>query len=855
MSTPKPMPPQERRPTRQPRWRRRGAGVIDWFKGAGKAVHYLIVLVVVGLVGYVSMIFFRAASDREIPPVPSTMEAVDWASPDSSLYCLACHRPVGPAMAGLDVEHGHPQNVRLSGEQLSAVEQWGTIAGRDGALICVTCHKLGAESSPYMLADTLEDGRFCEQCHPGHYARGTPHDLRQTAPLETNRLGQTVSEGGPCSACHLAHRYAREFEPCQHDPDGRCTTCHEVEHCASEHARTTMEHPESRCLECHDPHDMSHGEFLKAPIATLCVRCHKGYGDGTASGMHPITVMKDAAPKALINDGGGSDTSTSLQVTCTLCHSIHDAGGDQLLVFERDSNRLCLTCHGEKVGGEHVEGMAPRHGQSPTMQPRQRAVADQWNTTVGPNGELLCVTCHQVHQSASKLALLAFAPKYGETCAACHPNHEQIFGTSHDLRTNHPDESNLAGMNPVEYGACSACHLAHGYARETAPAPGDRSGQCVSCHQDGDCASARAVVGVQHPDTTCTDCHNPHERQPQHYLAKAETQLCADCHADQNALVGGPHDVSVTTDRWPPAATEQANGACTVCHVPHGGERGDLFRIHGAQPVGNHDDVCLVCHEQVNWGAQSKMAAIHPHEISPDQHKVELALVPKDDAGNMRMGCRTCHDPHGGAQPEHLARVAPGEPTESVCLHCHESKQYIKQTGHSAESLSRFGYATDSCKPCHAMHADPGGSWGLMLSPRFLLRDNAVAPGTKTSAMPCLACHNSDGPAPVRDVATHPRVNSYNRHSPDSPGYLPLFDDAGRIDPRGHVVCRTCHLSHGRLDLLQRVAEKENLQPAEKHAIRMQLRTFDSPNVCTDCHGDEARGRFLFFHDPQRRKQ
>ncbi|MCA9253388.1 MAG: hypothetical protein KDA54_19835, partial [Phycisphaerales bacterium] len=511
-------------PTSTQKWRRRGAGVPSRPNWAG-GLHYLLVLAVVGLVGYASVIFFQAAAKREQPPVPSTMEAVNWESPDSSEYCLACHRPIGPAMAGLDVKHGHPQNVRLSDAQMQAVTDLGTITGPDNTLICVTCHTLQAASNPYMLPDTLADGQFCERCHPGHYARGTPHDLRLTAANEKNRLGQTAEEGGPCSACHLAHRYAREFEPCDHDPDGRCTTCHEVDHCASSHARPTMEHPESRCLECHNPHDMTHGEFLNAPVATLCVRCHEGYNGGVDGGMHPITVMQDGVPQS-VTDAGGWTGEEKQTVSCTLCHSIHDAENEQLLVFEGNSDRLCLTCHADQRGPDHGEGQLPRHGQSPVMSPEQRAVADHWDTTVGPNGELLCVTCHKVHHSPAKMSLLAFAPKYGETCEACHPGHGELFGTSHDLRTNHPDEKNLAGMTPIEFGACSACHLAHGYAREATPVPGDRTGECASCHQPQECAANQAINSVQHPQSTCTDCHNPHRREDQHYLARPESELC-----------------------------------------------------------------------------------------------------------------------------------------------------------------------------------------------------------------------------------------------------------------------------------------------------------------------------------------
>ncbi|MGD8453988.1 MAG: cytochrome c3 family protein [Phycisphaerae bacterium] len=824
-----------------------------WLRQVGAVVHVLAVVAMLACTGYAALAFIQAAAKREPQRLPSTMEDVDWGSPESSAYCLACHKPVGPAMAGLDVEHGHPQNVHLSDAQLQAVADMGTVVGLDQTLICISCHTLSERrAGRYMLADSLSGGSLCERCHPGHYARGTPHDLRASAPAERNRLGETADEGGPCSPCHLAHRYAREFQPCAHDPDGRCTTCHQIDACAEDHARMAMDHPEAHCLECHDPHDMSHGEFLKQPASDLCVTCHEGLADGALVGMHPLGPMDDPVPQALIS-AGADVPAGSHELTCLVCHSIHAGAYAPLLVLRPDSNELCLTCHDDKRGVEaSPESVVPRHGASPILNSEQQEVVRQWETRVGPDNELLCVSCHRVHGSKSKMALLAFQPKYGETCGACHPRHDGVFGTSHDLRTNFPDEPNASGMTPAEYGACSACHLSHRFARPPAPAPGDPSGQCLTCHQADACGEQRMIDGVDHPETVCTDCHDPHERQHANYLAADQVTLCSACHADQARLVGGPHDSAQNIELWP-EGSRAPGGACLSCHVPHGGARKDLFRARGAEPVGNHDDVCLVCHPDAGWGANSGIAAIHPHEISPTQDKVKLALVPKDDAGNMRMGCRTCHDPHGGVEPVHLARVALHQPTESLCLHCHEEKEYVKQTGHSADSLSRFGLDVDSCKPCHAMHASRDGLWGQMLSPRFLRDWCKGTEEMRGGRLPCLACHCPDGVAPLPQIVTHPDKEMFNMISPDAPGYLPLFDTAGHIHPAGRVVCRTCHLSHGRLDLLRRVAQRESLSRAEQSAIRTQVRPFVPPNICTECHGEEARMRFLFFHDPARR--
>ena len=829
---------------------RSAAGLGHWLERLGTIVHFLFVTIMLASVGYASFSFVQAASKRQLRELPTTMEEVDWHSSESSEYCLACHKPVGPAMAGLDLKHSHPQNVFLNENQLQAIADMGTMAGDNGTLICISCHRLGRERQvPYMLADTLVGGQFCGRCHPGHYARQTPHDLRDSSPTEVNRLGQTANEGGPCSACHLAHRYAREFVSCEHDPDGRCVTCHQARRCAHLHAREHMEHPESRCLECHDPHDMSQGEFLKHKVVELCILCHDDFAEGVEEGMHPLDKMDYPVPQELI-DAGAWIQSDRHELTCAICHVMHEAQYGTLLTKEVDSNQLCLTCHADKLADEKHENLLFAHARSPQLNEQQQEVVEDWETRLGPDGELLCLSCHRVHEADASVALLMFQPQYGETCVACHPAQGGLVGTVHDLRTNFPDEKNIADMTPVKHGPCSACHLAHRSARGPVSQPGDPAGRCGTCHQPDRCAQARMVTGQDHPETPCTRCHNPHERRYGHFLAKPEAELCTECHAAQAGLVGGPHDHSQNSAAWP----DGVGGLCLSCHVPHGGERADLFRMRGTDPVGNHDDVCLVCHAETAWDASTAIAAIHPHEISPEQNKVELALVPRDEEGNMRMGCRTCHDPHGGPEPVHLARVGPDQPTESLCFHCHAEKQYIKYTGHSAECLLKMGFDVDSCKPCHAMHANRDGTWGQMLSPRFMMESCQIAPESGVGGcVPCLACHHANGPAPVRTVATHPEKEMFNAISPDAPGYLPLFDAAGQVDPMGHVVCRTCHLSHGRLDLLRRVAERESLSHAEQSAIRTQLRSFIPPNICTECHGHEARFRYLFFHNPERR--
>jgi hypothetical protein len=93
----------------------------------------------------------------------------------------------------------------------------------------------------------------------------------------------------------------------------------------------------------------------------------------------------------------------------------------------------------------------------------------------------------------------------------------------------------------------------------------------------------------------------------------------------------------------------------------------------------------------------------------------------------------------------------------------------------------------------------------------------------------------------------------FNLTSPDSPDYLPLFNDQGEIDPSGQIACRTCHLTHGRHDPLAVPLGLVGMETLELRARKWHIRAFGASNVCTSCHGTDALRRYMYFHDPQRR--
>ena len=806
--------------------------------------HAALVVAAVGFLIYGAAGLRKAAPRPQPTTMPAAMVSVDWQSADSSVYCLACHKQMAPSIGGLDIEQGHPHMVQLSPEQQQAAAAMGTVVAPDGMMICRTCHKLGAEGPhPYMLAAELSGSELCLSCHagPATILKGK-HDLRTSSPDSRNRLGQTAAEGGPCSPCHLSHKYPRDFASTELDPDGRCVTCHSEYGPAAKLGGVHMEHPKSRCLECHDPHTDEHGSYLKAEATQLCIGCHADKAGGQDAGMHPLGRMDGELPAVLVQ--AGARLAGKGELACSTCHLTHKAGFDDLLVMNPNTNALCLACH-EKDLATHAGGVASAHANEPVMTQAQQRVVRQRGGQVGEGGKMLCTSCHEAHAAADGHALLRFDLKSEESCRACHPEQGAVIGSRHDLRISAPEEKNGQGRAARETGACGACHTAHGPARSPSPTAGNPDGQCATCHSTGSMAGQKAGGAAGHPKADCRACHDPHAGKAAAFLEKPAAELCTGCHKETARIAGGPHDMK----------KGDAPDACSACHVPHGLAGNALFKAANGQAAAGHDEKCLSCHANVGWGAAGGHGIIHPREISPDQKKVPVALVPKDQAGAMRMGCRTCHDPHAGKEPQHLARVEPGQPSAALCTHCHGDKEQIRLTGHAPEKMAARGFAAESCKPCHAMHAEPREAWGQMLSPRFLeIGAKPVrAPAGQEGRLPCLACHQEGGVAPVREVTEHPAVSMVNNIAPEAAGYMPLFGKDGQVEVNGQITCRTCHLSHGRPDLLKPREAQQTQSPEEQRAVRMQLRPFEAPNICTECHGPSGRSKFLFFHNPQMR--
>lgn len=611
------------------------------------------------------------------------------------------------------------------------------------------------------------------------------------------------------------------------------------------------------CRTCHSAHtggrfdaDFRTAVFLRVPnqASELCISCHQDMTRGPEFGTHPVGGMPWVIPQKLV-DAGARVGPNPRELTCQVCHTPHGSSVDHLLVMGTTSNQLCLTCHDRMRPGMFRDGPHVEHPLSPAVNSEQLTAIHQLGTKVGDEGRLICLSCHKLHHGKGERFMLADDLTDGRFCIRCHSEKTNVLGSSHDLRTNFPQEKNRLGMTPASGGPCSACHMFHRYARAPEPSTLDPGGgKCITCHQEGRCAGAKILGPVNHPGTHCVDCHNPHDPVFKPYLRGHAADVCSNCHANSDALVGGPHDYRTTSTAWPEESVAKQD-RCLVCHRPHGDEETRLLRF--ADGGVGADAGCRVCHASETWGSTGDTAVAHSQKMDPRRDHGNLPLAILDEAGTRGVGCRTCHNPHASIKHDpHLLRIADGQTTVDMCKQCHVKTSHIQLTAHGSAGLTSAGFDAASCRPCHSMHANKSTLSDRLLWPRDLTAP--VMPKNPANRY-CAACHRADGPAKPPVIAGHPRIVMRAIASLPVGESLPLYDENGRASSDGRIACATCHLPHGQTmsgNEADRLAAGSRQQ---RRAARLLLRPFNAPNLCTTCHGADGLRRFLYFHDPLRR--
>jgi predicted CXXCH cytochrome family protein len=614
------------------------------------------------------------------------------------------------------------------------------------------------------------------------------------------------------------------------------------------------------CRTCHTAHGRWQGSgsmptaiFLRTPDPAheLCVGCHANVAGGPENGMHPTGSMSFPVPDVLLKAGARTGTERR-ELTCQTCHRAHGAVHQYLLVLDTTSNQLCMACHGQMRPGMFVDTGQTPHPLSPVVDARQAAAIQQMGTLLGPGEHLICLSCHELHRARGQQFLLAENLTNGVMCLRCHADRQTVIGTPHDLRTNFPDERDRLGLTAHTGGPCSACHLFHEYARTWEDSTSDPGGRCITCHEPGRIAQAAPLGTVNHPPTGCTNCHDPHAEAYRPFLKNVPHAVCTSCHEEQAHLTDGPHDVACKPAAWPQVAAAK-HDACLACHRPHGNDQTGLFRAGYAPGEERANGPCVACHPDVALNSDDARTLLHP------RHRPPTTTAPSGSAGEP-ITCPTCHNPHRGrgtgvppvAATPPLIRVPPQANPQELCFTCHADVVNIGVIGHAAPVLRTAGLDADVCGPCHVLHGLPDRVEPALMWPHRL-SSAAESQPVRVANRYCAACHYADGPAPEPPIATHPTVDMFNSTPPDAPGYLPLFNDAGQVDPHGTISCRTCHLTHGRRTPAPIPPGLGAISTLEMRARAWHIRSLDTGSVCVTCHGFDALRRFMYFHNPARR--
>lgn len=186
---------------------------------------------------------------------------------------------------------------------------------------------------------------------------------------------------------------------------------------------------------------------------------------------------------------------------------------------------------------------------------------------------------------------------------------------------------------------------------------------CRICHESQGTSFDQSAHGRwlrQHQDQACEACHGPgsvhvdraSEEAPDllRAIERSNPDLCMNCHRSIRTAFSLPHHHPIPEGKMD----------CSSCHTIH--ERTAVTRIRG-------DEACFSCHQD------KRGPFVHEHEA-------------------MRMGCQSCHDPHGSVQDQLLV-----ENDRNLCLKCHIQGDFPNMGDMNHRVLLN---GTSRCVDCHS---------------------------------------------------------------------------------------------------------------------------------------------------------
>jgi predicted CXXCH cytochrome family protein len=441
--------------------------------------------------------------------------------------CLVCHTEMNMFDAAGRRNANHAVNVppRIA-TVAETLKKEGARLGYGGVIACQTCHKIhnNPVAFPFLLLRDNHRSALCFACHPDKKRiEKTRHNLAVSAGTEKNLQGETATESGICSACHLPHKPARTPVQKNEDTDrteGLCLSCHAKGMFAENKKLTGYAHPVDIGL--------PKGNHTDLPLYSLlgvkdekgrvtCATCHDTHGGAVVqqpsvpgSGQERVrnTLLRRAPPEICRachaekfsientrHDLGGLFPQGHPIIRqnvpdpdlCRNCHLVHSSGPQGFIwnrqMVTRNGDRVydhCGRCH-EKTGLA-PDRLVPEvsHAVHIPLPGNMGRVALPLFNAAGhatEGGLMTCETCHDPHRRSASRAdnrqergmdasgansfLRVNVSPGSELCIRCHRDKKAVRRSDHNLMVTAPLSKNIAGKTAFESGVCGACHLTH----------------------------------------------------------------------------------------------------------------------------------------------------------------------------------------------------------------------------------------------------------------------------------------------------------------------------------------------------------------------------------------------------------
>lgn len=408
-----------------------------------------------------------------------------------------------------------------------------------------------------------------------------------------------------------------------------------------------------------------------------------------------------------------------------------------------DDPELCMFCHEPqenlhpilvKTGPDAMGTRSPEHlplGSSP-----------------GLEGQVVCTTCHFLHASDNRYALMRGFPgtqqpdlfdEWQDFCRECHADNLEKR-SPHDgddqacvfCHGEKPDRDKGVSLS---YNAQPLCNFCHGSIQEghaVGMADIDTPSLCALCHDPhaaaGDAARQkpsfiemaknRVTLDPHYKKSLCYTCHLERDGEKYPLRLVDTTSLCNRCH-DSGKIVGDIHpieeipaDMNIPAD-WP---RDGDSMNCLTCHlVGHMEDDFELMLLRGG-PYDDRKDFCYNCHPKERY------ANLNPHEQI-----------------NRGEGCDLCHSLRPDPEIDTSASVKLVADVNLLCLRCHDVPSHPASYRHTrfipeemigsiSKKLPVFG-GRIVCATCHNPHIT--GDEGLKLRIPF------------KGLQICTACHST----------------------------------------------------------------------------------------------------------------